>query len=222
MPQEERTYVPAAGHDWLLPFYDLVTKLMGGPSLHRRLIDQAHLAPGQRILEIGCGTGNLTMLAKTLYPAVEVVGLDPDPKALDRARRKAEERGVRIELDRGFSDELPYPDESYDRVLSALMFHHLDRDVKERSLQQARRVLKSSGSLHLLDFGATDERSHGVLAHVLHRREHLHDNSRDTVLSLMREAGFAEPTEVGQQRTVFGRIFYYHASKPGPAAAGPV
>jgi ubiquinone/menaquinone biosynthesis C-methylase UbiE len=207
-----RSYIPAAGHDWLLPFYDPVSRLMGAESAHRRLIDQAHLQPGQRILEIGCGTGNLTVLMKALHPAVEVVGLDPDQKALDRTRRKAERARVAIDLDRGFSDELPYPDVSFDRVLSALMFHHLERDQKKRSLHEIRRVLKPRGSLHLLDFGGTHDHSDGFLSRLLHRSEHLRDNSGDTILALMREAGFADPTEVAQQRTIFGRIFYYQAA----------
>jgi cyclopropane fatty-acyl-phospholipid synthase-like methyltransferase len=213
MPKAQRSYIPAAGHDWLLPFYDSVSKLMGSESLHRRLLDQAQLQPGQRVLEIGCGTGNLTTLVKMLYPAVEVVGLDPDPKALDRARRKGARQRVSIDLDRGFSDELPYPDDSFDRVLSALMFHHLDREEKKRSLHAIRRVLKSGGSLHLLDFGGTHDRSDGFLVHLVHRSEHLRDNSSHTILTLMREAAFAEPTEVAHQRTIFGRIFYYRASK---------
>jgi hypothetical protein len=56
MAQVQRTYIPAAGHDWLLSFYDPFVKLMGGESAHRQLIDQTRLQPGQRILEIGCGT----------------------------------------------------------------------------------------------------------------------------------------------------------------------
>jgi len=213
MPQTQRTYIPAAGHAWLLPLYDPFVRLMGGESAHRQLIDQAHLQPGQRILEIGCGTGNLTILLKTLYPAIEVVGLDPDPKALDRARRKADRQRVSVALDRGFSDDLHYPDESYDRVLSAFMFHHLKRDEKEQSLHEIRRVLRPGGSLHLLDFGGAHDRSDGFLAHLLHRSEHVRDNSGDTILPLMREAGFADPREVAQQRMIFGRIFYYHAAQ---------
>ena len=212
MAQVERTYIPAAGHDWLLPFYDPIVKLMGGESAHRQLIDQARLQPGHRILEIGCGTGSLTILVKALYPAVEVVGLDPDPKALERARRKADRQQISVELDRGFADGLHYADESYDRVLSAFMFHHLKRDEKKQTLHDIRRVLRPGGSLHLLDFGGAHDRSDGFLAHLLHRSEHVRDNSGDTILTLMREAGFADPTEVAQQRTLFGRIFYYHAS----------
>jgi len=200
MAKAQRTYIPAAGHDWLLPFYDSFVKLMGGESAHRQLIDQAQLQAGQRILEIGCGTGNLTVLVKTLYPAVEVVGLDPDPKALDRARRKAERQRVSVQLDRG--------------VLSAFMFHHLKQDEKKQTLHEVRRVLRPGGSLHVLDFGGPHERSDGFLAHLLHRSGHVRDNSGETILALMREAGFADPTEVAHQRTIFGRIFYYGASQP--------
>ena len=222
MAQVERTYISAAGHDWLLPFYDPIVKLMGGESAHRQLIDQARLQPGQRILEIGCGTGSLTILVKALYPAVEVVGLDPDPKALERARRKADRQQVSVELDRGFADGLHYADESYDRVLSAFMFHHLKRDEKKQTLHEIRRVLRPGGSLHLLDLGGAHDRSDGFLAHLLHRSEHVRDNTGDTILTLMREAGFADPTELTHQRTIFGRIFYFHASQPGRSATGAV
>ena len=222
MPEAHRTYVPAAGHDWLLPFYDPLVKLMGGESAHRQLIDQADLQPGQRILEIGCGTGNLTILVKTLHPAVDIVGLDPDPKALDRARRKADRQRVSLQLDRGFSDELHYPDESYDQVLSAFMFHHLKPDEKKQSLHEIRRVLRPGGSLHLLDFGGAHDRSDGFLAHLLHRSEHVRGNSGETMLALMRQAGLADPTEVAHERTIFGRIFYCHASQPRRSDTGIV
>ncbi len=218
MSQVERRYVPAAGQDWLLPLYDPITKLMGGEAVHRQLVDQSQLQSGQRVLEIGCGTGSLTTLVKALHPGVDVVGLDPDPKALDRARRKAERLRVSIELDRGFSDELPYPDASYDRVLSALMFHHLDRDVKVRSLQEIRRVLKAGGSLHLLDFGGSHD---GFVGRFFHSSEHLRDNSADTMLALMRDAGFADAAEVAQRRTIFGRVFYYRAANPRRSAGAP-
>jgi ubiquinone/menaquinone biosynthesis C-methylase UbiE len=213
MPEALRQYVPAAGHDWFLPFYDPISKLMGVESVHRQLIDQARMLPGHRVLEIGCGTGNLTTLVKSTHPAVDVVGLDPDPKALERARRKAEDRHVAIGFDRGYSDQLPYPDGSFDRVLSALMFHHLDTETKVRSLREIRRVLKAGGSLHLLDFGGTHELSDGFLARLLHRSEHLRDNSAGDLLSFMRDAGFVGPSELASRRTIFGRIFYYAASR---------
>ena len=83
------------------------------------------------MLDIGCGTGSLVVLVKRLFPDVEVVGLDPDEKALARAARKARRVGASIQFDRGFSDALDYPDASFDRVFSSFMFHHLERDEKD-------------------------------------------------------------------------------------------
>jgi len=212
MPQAHRTFVPAAGRDWLLPFYDWLTRAIGVDAAHRALIVQADLQPGQRVLDIGCGTGNLTLLTQSLHPDVAVVGLDPDPKALERAGRKAERRQTPVQLDRGFADELPYPDGSFDRVVSAFMLHHLTADVKKLTLREARRVLRPRGSLHLVDFGGEHEHS-GWVARLIHAGGHLQGNSPATVLDLMRQAGFAEAAMVSDRRTTFGRTFYYRAGR---------
>jgi SAM-dependent methyltransferase len=211
--EPRKTYIPGFGHDWLLPLYDPLQKLLGFESYHRQLVDQAKLRPGHRILEIGCGTGNLLLLIQRLHPQAEVVGLDPDPKALARARRKAEREVLPVQLDRGFAQKLAYPDTSFDRVFSAFMFHHLGPDEKEKTLREVRRVLKPGGSLHLLDFGGAKVRSDGFTARLCHRSELLRDNFGERIPTLMREAGFADPTEVAYRVTkVLGRITYYRAT----------
>jgi ubiquinone/menaquinone biosynthesis C-methylase UbiE len=211
MASTQRAFIPAATYDWLLPLYDPLSKLLGSEAAQRELIGQAGLRPGQRVLEIGCGTGNVVVLIRSLSPSVDVVGLDPDPKALARAQRKVARLGAAIQLDRGFSDELPYPERTFDRVLSSLMFHHLDVEVKRRTLAEVRRVLKPQGSFHLLDFGpAPGDR--GLFTRMFD--EHVKDNSPDTILGLMRTARFADPTTIADQRWFFARIFFYRASVP--------
>lgn len=210
-----KTYVPGLGHDRLLPLYDPLCRLLGMAKVHRPLVDQAGIRPGQRVLEIGCGTGNLALLVKRLHPDAEVVGLDPDPRALARARRKSERKALSVQLDRGFAEQLPYPDGSFDRVFSAFMFHHLGPDEKERALREVRRVLKPGSSLHLLDLGGEKAPSDGFMARLSHRNELLHDNFGDRIPTLMREAGFADPTEVAHRvRRVLGRVTYYRAVVP--------
>jgi ubiquinone/menaquinone biosynthesis C-methylase UbiE len=201
----QRTYIPAATYDWLLPLYDVFGRLFGSEAAHRQLVDQVDVEPAQHVLDIGCGTGNLTLLVKRLHPKAEVVGLDPDPKALARARRKAEERGSAVRFDRGFADELPYAEASFDRVFSAFMLHHLALDVKEKTFREGRRVLRSGGAFYALDFAGTS----GIIAHLFH---HAHLGDQHRIPALMREAGFAEVTELAPRDTILGRVSYWRAS----------
>ncbi|HME72200.1 MAG TPA: methyltransferase domain-containing protein [Myxococcota bacterium] len=215
-----RSYVPAAGKDWLLPLYDPVQWLLGGDAARRELIERAAIQPAQRMLEIGCGTGSLVVQLKQMHPDADVVGLDPDPRGLARARRKAARAGVDIAFDECFADALPYPDASFDRVFSSFMFHHLERAVKEKTLREVRRVLKASGSLHLLDFGGPTARDRGLIARLLHASEPLADNFENRIPKMMEEAGLARPHEVSHRGTLFGRIAYYQAgasAAPGPS-----
>jgi ubiquinone/menaquinone biosynthesis C-methylase UbiE len=207
-----RTYLPAAGRDWLLPFYDVMAKVMGADQPRRTLLDQAKVKPGHRVLDLGCGTGSLAIELKRLSPETDVVGLDPDPKALARARRKAARAAVSIQLDQGFGDELPYPEASFDRVFSSLMFHHLPADQKGPTLQAVRRVLKSGGEFHMLDFEGPEHAANGFLSHLLHSSERLKDNSENRVLSLIAEAGFVDARKVDHRRMLFGHVAYYRAT----------
>src|SRR5919202_524804 len=190
MMESSRTFIPAAGHDWSLPLYDPLVKLLGGDAARRALLDQAALRPGHRVLDIGCGTGTLVTLIKRVHPDVGVVGLDPDPKALARARWKAQRAAVSVRLDRGFADELPYAEASFDRVFSSLMFHHLGSDEKEKTLREVRRVLRPGGLLSLLDFGGPEAGAGGFLSRLVHSSRHLRVNSEGRILALMSRAGF--------------------------------
>jgi SAM-dependent methyltransferase len=205
-----RRFLPGMGRDWMLPLYDPFTRLIGIESAHRQLADEAALASAERVLEIGCGTANLTLLVKRMRPRLQVVGLDPDPRALARAGRKARRAGLALELDRGFADQLPYPDASFDRVLSSLMFHHLEANLRAASLREALRVLRPGGSLQLMDFGGDSNHLHG-LARLAHRSPMLEDNWDDRIPALMRDAGFSDATRTGQLTKHIGRLAYYRA-----------
>ncbi len=215
MGDTHRSYIPAAGHDWLLPLYDPLQRWLFREGFMRALVDDANIGPDQRVLDIGCGTGTLIILVQRLHPQAEVVGLDPDPKALAIAKQKSEKAGVAINFVRGFADEIPYPPASFDRVLSSFMFHHLTRDEKLGALRDVSRVLRPGGSLHLLDFGRPRSWYSSVLARLLHRGQHLRDNIEGHIPQFMSESGFAESAEVAHRSTVFGTISYYRAAQPG-------
>ena len=154
MTHRHAGYIPAAGHDFFLPLYDPVLRyLMRERALRTRFLDLAAIQPGQRVLDLGCGTATLLLLLKERCPSADVVGVDGDPKVLALARAKAEKQGVAIRFDEALATRLPYGDASFDRVLSSLMLHHLTRDEKLQALREVRRVLAPGASFHLADFG---------------------------------------------------------------------
>ncbi|OBA66264.1 SAM-dependent methyltransferase [Mycolicibacterium elephantis] len=201
-------YLPAAGHDAFLPCYDLLTRVLGFGRVYDALIDQADLADGQRVLEIGCGTGNVITRVQRRHTGIEAVGCDPDPRALARARRKA--RGLAgIRFDRGYAQELPYADGEFDRVLSSMMWHHLDDRVKPQAAAEIFRVLRPGGRLYLLDVGGPMSADDGRAARRMLRSTHLAGSLGDAIPRLMRSVGFdCAQVDTHRQRLV-GRLTYY-------------
>jgi ubiquinone/menaquinone biosynthesis C-methylase UbiE len=210
---KQHDYIPAFGKDALLPFYDLLTRVLGMGRFYDELVAQAELADGLRVLEIGCGTGNVTVRAKRAAPGTDMIGLDPDPLALSRAQRKA--RGLAgIRFERGYAQELPFADGEFDRALSSMMLHHLDEDVKAAALAEVHRVLRPGGRLHIVDIGGHTTAHHGLAALWMKDNPHAAGNLGDAIPRLLRSVGF-ECTEVGSRRhRLIGQLTFYRATRP--------
>ncbi|MGH9627204.1 MAG: class I SAM-dependent methyltransferase [Bryobacteraceae bacterium] len=220
MEDIQRAYLPAAGRHWALPFYDPLVKLIGMDTTRRELLAQADVQGNHRVLDIGCGTGTFATLLKRLHPGSAVVGLDPDPKALARGRRKAERAAVSVQFDEGFSDELPYPDASFDRAFSSFMLHHLGADERLKTLSEVSRVLRPAGSFHMVDFSRPEAHAKSSLMRLLHSSHRLEGNSEDQILTELARAGFVHPKKVMEGSILLGlRIAYYQASVAPPEAA---
>ena len=209
----QREFVPAAGHDVFLPLYDPLVSLMGFDRARRDLISGANIEPDHRILDLGCGTGSLVVNLKRQYVSAQVVGLDPDPKALRRARTKAVRAAVSVQLDLGLADQLPYKDDSFDHVFSSFMFHHLNELEREKMLVEVLRVLKPGCSFHLVDF-IIDDASSGFMDRLFRAHAQMKANSEERILALMGHVGFTNRIKVKEGNMLFGllRTAYYQAS----------
>jgi ubiquinone/menaquinone biosynthesis C-methylase UbiE len=182
----------------------------------QHLVEHMAIQPGQGILDVGCGTGTLALLIKERHPQSEVVGLDPDPQILAIARRKAARSGAEVRFDVGYADRLPYPDASFDRVTSSLVFHHLTREIKRAALGEAHRVLRPGGELHIADIG----RASGVLMRLAVRpivlldgTDRVKDNLAGRLPEFMTESGFTEVVDCEPFGTTFGPVSLYRARK---------
>jgi ubiquinone/menaquinone biosynthesis C-methylase UbiE len=212
MSSRPENYIPAAGHDWLLPLYDpLLRYLLREDALRREILAHAAIGPGCRVLDVGCGTGTQAVLAKQAHPDAEVVGVDGDEKALALAARKAERAGVDIALDLGLATALPYADARFDRVLSSLVLHHLEEADKRRALAEILRVLAPGGAFVLVDFGEPVTLVERAAAKLFLRGEHARENLAGGLPVLLREAGFSRIEELGQRSIGLGRLWTWRA-----------
>ena len=216
MSKDQRSYLPAAGRDLFLPAYDLTARVLGADRARQVLLDQMHFRGEEHILDIGCGTGTFAVLLKRRFPSAQIIGVDPDPKAITRAKRKAEQAGVSLRFDQGFADALEYPAETFDMVFSSFMFHHLDGNNREKTLREVVRVLKPGGTFYLLDFERSESGSGHGFFRLFHAHERMQDNSESRILALMDEAGFADRKKIGTRPVLFGlaRAAYFQAVAP--------
>src|SRR5215208_3947041 len=219
MSTERRDYLPALRFRALTRVYDPLVRIATREQLFKRLlIDQAAPAPGQRVLDLGCGTGTLAIEVKRREPEAEVVGLDADPEMLGQARRKAEDAGVELELTEGFSTELPYEDGSIDLVLSTLFFHHLDPEPKRQTVREIARVLRPGGELHVADWGRASDPVMAVASlgiRVFDGFENTRDNFRGALPEIFEEHGLSDAEQTDRLRTPLGTLALYRARLPG-------
>lgn len=213
----EHAFIPALRYAWLTRLYDpLVALTCRERSFRKQLLALSDLHPGDRVLDLACGTGTFAVMLKRHQPQAHVFGLDADPEVLKAARAKAAGAGVEICLDEGMSFGMPYADGSFDAVFSSLFFHHLQTAQKLLTLTEVRRVLKPGGTLRVCDWGPAGS-PYTRLAFTAVRMLDGFDVTRDSVEGrlpdLMVQTGFVEVHPVGEMATVLGTLQFLAGRK---------
>lgn len=212
--------VPTRGRtlDHAAPVYDLLEPvlMLGKQSAYNRMIlSQLHLEKDDRVLDLGCGTGVLTRLMGDEL-SVEAgglsLGIDAAAQMIQVARKKRETPTCRFEV--AAAENLPYPDVSFDAVVSSLFFHHVDADLKERALAEAYRVLRPGGRLIIADMHIPTTAMGALVSHVARwffLQPEIGENIRGILPCLIGEAGFDPPDLVC---VYFGYIAVFSSRKP--------
>ncbi len=212
-------YISPLNWSWLTPLYDrFIPLMMPEIALKRRLIEQAHVESGQRVLDVGSGTATLTIMIKQAHPGADVVGIDGDAAVLEIARVQANAAGATIRLDYGLATRLPYDDASFDQVFSSLMFHHLNGDDKLLALSEIWRVLRPGAELHILDFGKPRGVPAYLISLVMRRLEHTADNISGLLPDMMRKSGLSQVGETFHCLSIVGTLSLYSGQKDADAA----
>lgn len=216
--QSHDTYIPALRYTRLTSLYDpIIAWTTREATFKRALLAQAGIQPGQRVLDLGCGTATLTIALKQTATDALVVGLDGDAAILNQALSKAQRSGVAVGFNRGLSYALPYASDSFDRVVSSLFFHHLALADKRRTFAEIGRVLKPGGELHVADWGPPQNALMRVAflgVQILDGFATTNDNLHGLLPTLMHDSGLEDIHMTTQYATLFGTMSLYEATKP--------
>ena len=170
--------------------YDLTVWLAFFGKEHRfrnKVLELAHVASGESVLDVGCGTGTLAIAAKRrVGPGGSVSGVDASLEMLARAEKKAKASGVEVLFKPGAAEKLPFSDASFDLVLCTVMLHHLPAKPRQECAKEIRRVLKPEGRVLAVDFEGFSDQKRSLLSHF--HRPHGHVRVRD-IERLLGEAG---------------------------------
>ena len=218
MADRRQRFVPALRFDALTRLYDPVVAVTSREgAFKRRLLEHARIKDGEAVLDLACGTGTLAIEIKKASPKAKVSALDGDRAILQRARGKAKDAGVKIEFQRGMSNELPYDARSFDVVVSTLFFHHLTDEAKADTAEEIRRVLRLGGRVLIADWGRAQDplmRMFFLPVQVLDGFGNTASNVAGKLPEFLRDAGLKRVSVVDRMRTPLGTIEIVSGVRP--------
>lgn len=145
--------LPALGYRFLTNFYDLIIKVLMPNKFRSKFIQLIDVKENQKILDFGTGTSEIAILLKKNNANINVVGIDTDSKILEIAKRKIKKTGYNIQLKLYNGEQLPFENDSFDKVVECLVFCNLSLQQQEICLNEIYRVLKPNGCFYLCDYG---------------------------------------------------------------------
>lgn len=210
----EQTFTPAMGRFGSGRLFDLVAMATRERLWRPLIVMYAAPRAGDRIVDVGCGTGSLAVLLNRVAPDADVIGVDPDPAMLAVAAGK----NGSIDWREGMGDQLVelLGPESVDTVVSSLVLHQCPMPVKQAILASMFAALRSGGRLVIGDYGLQRNplmRNGFRIVQFVDGKEDTQPNADGVLPDLITAAGFARVREAEVISTVSGSISIYVAEK---------
>ena len=194
----------------LTPFYDLIANFFSLEKFYKKIAGQIAPESKGHILDVGTGTANLAIAIKRKSPKTKILGIDPDGKILEIAKGKIRKEKLDIKLLKAFAQKLPFKKQSFDYVVSSFAIHHIPSHLKNQAFYEMHRVLRSGGTILIIDIGKPKNLLAKIAGTVFSLVESVGPNLRGFIPQALKEVGFGDVEEIESK---FGLISFYRARK---------
>ena len=206
----DKNYIPALRFHWLTNSYDwIVSNLMPEKEFKNAVIHNANIQTDFKVLDFGIGTATLSIMASLHQPKATYIGIDVDNQVLEIANKKIINSKSNIELLKYDGNKLPFSDNSFDRIITSLVIHHLTTEQKLVAFSEFKRVLKPNGEIHIADWGKASNFLMKIMFNIvqfLDGYKTTNDNVKGKIPNILEQVGFNQ-IEIKQKfNTVLGTV----------------
>ncbi len=165
---QNQSYIPALKFHWLTNIYDsLISTFMPEKEFKNAIIINANIQDNFKVLDFGIGTATLSLMAYQSNSYARYIGIDIDDNILKLAHNKISNSQAKIELVQYQGGKIPFDDDSFDRIISSLVIHHLSDNQKLSAFKEFNRILKPTGEIHIADWGRANNKIMKGLFHIV-------------------------------------------------------
>jgi demethylmenaquinone methyltransferase/2-methoxy-6-polyprenyl-1,4-benzoquinol methylase len=198
--------------------YDIVNYIVfmifgGGNNLRNEIAGMAKLKEAKSVLDVGCGTGNLSLeIVKRLPSGGRVIGVDAGEKMVTLAKNKLHNAQSPIQFLRVSAGSISFKDEVFDCVFNVFLLHHLPMELKIAAFNEMYRVLKKGGELVTVDVDKPSTLLGKLIGLSRYHVKEIRDNMKVPLELLLTEAGFKNIKVLKKKWGIFS---YIRAVKTG-------
>ena len=202
---------------WSASFYDfLLWASFPERKIKKTMISYTDFLPAQNVLDYGCGTGTLLLMLKRKFPEINLTGIDISQKMVGLAKYKIKKENLEVPVFKYDGKTLPFPDNSFEKIVSSFVFHHLSTTGKRDALKELYRVLKTDSQLCITDFGKGKNlftRLSFQIMRLLDGYENTLANAKGLIPQFITETGFKNIKQKQVFNAVWGSVYIWVASK---------
>ena len=212
-----KSFISAFINHWAASGYDfLLWSTFPERKIKNAFIRDTEFSSFEDVLDFGCGTGTLLLMIKKKYPKIKLTGIDVSRQMIHLAASKIKKAEVDIHVHIYDGEKLPFIEDSFDKIISSFVFHHLATSFKQVILKDLLWVLRPGSKLFIVDFGRPQTFYNKICFQIIRYLDGFGNtsvNAKGLMPEFVKKAGFKRIEEKRIFNTIWGSVYTWVATK---------